>query len=211
MKKDASSEEKLLNLIRKKNPADKKEDKSKAPKANPAAWVAQSSSLALSGFRKNFMRGLLLVCMGLTCYIASRVIFKSAENDILPAPAQEATDTPVSSDNSLLQAKPFSVYAQTLSERDIFASPFQKPLVDTPAAASSEPAPAPTPTFDLSQNYKLVGIILDNDPQAVIEDIRNQRTLFLSKGDQLEGGVLDEISDGRVVFLFNNQRIEMAP
>lgn len=210
MKKEISSEEKLLNLIRKKNPADKK-DQAKTPPLNPAAWMPPAGDPW--GFLKTMTLMFMTICLGLTVYIVSQIVLvKPAADDLagLEQARPEIEDETSGPEEILPQPKLFTDYAQTFSQRDLFMSALQRAQAGTVTAPAPDAPPAP-PVLDLAQNFKLVGIILDNDPKAVVEDVRNQRTLFLSHGDQLEGAVLKEIRDGKVIFMLNDQRLELVP
>jgi hypothetical protein len=210
MKKDISSEEKLLNLIRKKNPADKKEKAVKPPK-NAPAWIP-STAKGFPDFTTTTFRFLLVICLGLVFYIGSHIfLFKPAGDNFLSLEAAKVEDEKESA--SALETapplKPFSEYAQAFNERDLFLSALQR--AQTQAIAAPPEAAVAPPGFDLSQNFRLVGIIVDNDPRAVVEDVRNQRTLFLSYGDNIEGAILKEIRDGKVIFTLNDRQIELVP
>ena len=205
MKKEVSSEEKLLNLIRKKNPADKKESVPKETKAD--LDVSLPSVRELPDFRKLFVQIFLVFCLACTIYIGSNYFLLKEPPEVAVVPSSDDREDIVAADEVLPEPKPFTEYAEIIGKRDIFTSPFQRMPQESSNASEVPPAPA----FDLSQNFKVVGIILDKDPKAVIEDVRNRRTLFLSYGDKLEGGTLEEIRDGKVIFLFNGQRVELMP
>ena len=63
---------------------------------------------------------------------------------------------------------------------------------------------------DWVKDLKLVGILLDGEPKAVIEDLKKNETLFLSPGQSLGNAVLQEIQEGKVVFVYQGQRVELA-
>jgi len=205
MKKEVSSEEKLLNLIRKKNPGQKKE-----PKAKAEGSTSSSSGESFTNPSGLLMKGLAVLSLALLVYIAGNRFFVKQPPQIALLPESQEETSAEDIGKILAEPKPFDVYAQTLNQRDIFASPFQRAVVESQPGALIEPAPA-SAAFDLSQNYKVVGIMVDKDPKVVVEDVRNQRTLFLSSGDELEGGKLQEIRDGKAIFLFNGQQVELAP
>jgi hypothetical protein len=53
---------------------------------------------------------------------------------------------------------------------------------------------------DVMRDLNLVGIIDDGGIKAVLEDKKTQKTLFLSKGDSIEGLTVYEIRENEVVF-----------
>ena len=208
MKKEVSSEEKLLNLIRKKNPGQKKEPKPKAIQAE--ASTPSPSRERFTDPSGLLMKGLAVLSLALLVYIGGNRFFVKQPPQIAMLPESQEEKVAQDGEQILTEPKPFDVYAETLNRRDIFASPFQRAVVESQPGALIEAAPA-SAAFDLSQNYKVVGIMVDKDPKVVVEDIRNQRTLFLSSGDELEGGKLQEIRDGKAIFLFNGQQVELMP
>ena len=205
MKKEASSEEKLLNLIRKRSPLDKRENKLKEMKTSAmVAWPSVGVDVPQVSTRI-----LLLICLICVIYIGSSFVLKEPVNlDTLAQSEQPKKEGEAIVEEAAQVPKSFDLYSETLSKRDIFASPFQRAMTDSPASTAPD---APVQTFDLAQNFKIVGIVLDKDPKVIIEDVRNQRTLFLSAGDKLEGGTLEEIHEGKAIFNFNEQRIELVP
>ena len=209
MKKDITSEEKLLNLIRKKNPEGNKE-KTKTVEGKSLRWMPSVSGDS-PDFSRTSIRVLLVFCLGLVFYIASHIfLFKPSGDDLVTLEAKDNADDGTAAEEVLPSPQPFSDYAKTIDERDIFMSALQR--AQSQAAVTAQPETVTVqPVLDFSQNFKLVGIILDSDPKAVVEDLKNQRTLFLSYGDQLEGAVLKEIRDGKVIFTINDQSIELVP
>lgn len=96
----------------------------------------------------------------------------------------------------------FSEYENIFRRRNIFEA----------GSARSPLASEDSPTgFDLSGRYRLVGLIVDQHPQIIVEDQTTNETTFLKPGDSLEGAVLEEIQDGRALFVYNGQRMELKP
>ena len=103
----------------------------------------------------------------------------------------------------LFNPKPFVLYAQRIQGRDIF-----KPLRETlkPDRKALEKAlPA------LHKRVKLIGILLDQDSKAIVLDLKENQTHFLSKGESIGMAFLEDIQEDKVIFMYNNQRVEMAP
>lgn len=98
----------------------------------------------------------------------------------------------------------FNEYTQSIAFKDIFKSVYVRDQkVEEDQQSKSAPA------VDLIKDYRLVGILLSQKPQVVIEDLKNKETLFLNKGDRISGAVLDKVEEGKVIFIYNNQSIEM--
>src|SRR5690348_16745828 len=108
MKKDSTSEEKLLNLIRKKNPADKK-DKTRTPSTNPAGRMPVAMG-DLSDIPKTLSRGLMVLCLGLTFYIVMHVFLaKPPDDNLLSIDRTEASPEEASGAAEVLpEPRPFS-------------------------------------------------------------------------------------------------------
>src|SRR3989442_915127 len=119
MKKDASSEEKLLNLIRKKNPADKKENKSVEFKPDISASL-RSSVQGFSNWPQSFFRILFIFCLVCLLYIGSNMFFFKESRDVtILSQVDNNTEKIMPEDQALLTPKPFSEYAQAMNQRDI--------------------------------------------------------------------------------------------
>ena len=63
---------------------------------------------------------------------------------------------------------------------------------------------------DMVSEFRLVGIIPGDEPQAIIEDKKSGQTLFLKKGERLAEVVIKEISEGRVVLGYNEETITLS-
>ena len=169
--------------------------------------------MAKKNFAVNLLRKttrlLVFVALGLLAFIGIR--FFSAPDASVPL--AEIKVTPADEENFRLASeadpKPFAEYAAVFEARDIFESPFEKEAI-TPV---EEPRPVETvaPVKDLTNDFLLVGIVIDDDPRAIIEDIQNQETLFLSVGEHLGEAVIKEIHEGRVVLDYQGNEIELFP
>ncbi len=102
----------------------------------------------------------------------------------------------------------FEEYAAVIRGRDLFAAPDKKHDDVSPAGSPG----AWQEDFALfSGGYELRGVVIDGDPVAIIEDIRRNQTLFLSRNEKLGEAVVKEILDQKVVFEFRGQDVEMVP
>jgi len=71
--------------------------------------------------------------------------------------------------------------------------------------------PPKADTQELLGDFKLVGIILDSEPQAILENRKKKETVFLSVGESIGKSVVEEIHKGSVIFLDGEKRIELVP
>ena len=64
--------------------------------------------------------------------------------------------------------------------------------------------------MDLSKTLRLVGIVLDAQPKAIIERIAQKETVFLSKGETVEGAVLEDILEDKVILSYQDEKVELT-
>lgn len=69
-----------------------------------------------------------------------------------------------------------------------------------PVTAAVTEAVAAINLEEKKNSLKLLGLVLDENPQAIIQDLRSQKTVFLHKGEMLEQSVVKEIQNSKVVF-----------
>lgn len=118
------------------------------------------------------------------------------------APASAADIAPVEPLTGQISGGDFSEYENIFRRRSIFETG------STLSPLTSDGSPA---GFDLSGRYRLVGLIVDDHPQIIVEDQTTNETRFLKPGDSLDGAVLEDIQDGRALFVYNGQRVELKP
>ncbi len=97
--------------------------------------------------------------------------------------------------------EPFGIYAEGIQKRDLFQ--LIEDGSDTNTAALRKALPA------LQKRIKLLGILMDGDSKAIVEDIKEQKVHFLSKGERVGAVLLEDIQKDKAIFLYNNERIEM--
>lgn len=199
-----SPEEKLLGLIRKKDqavgkiPAGKKQN---APGQKDSAQ-GQGSGKGSGILFKMADRLLLVVIFVLLGFVAYEFLFITDDRlKSFKEPAGKSEDI-VAQVVEPVKPKPYSYYSEQIEKRDIFQSPLYKKT-----AGSTK---APETGSELTKNLRLVGIVLDNDSQAIIEDIDAQRTFFLHKGDRIREAIIEDIQESKVILTFADQRIELA-
>ncbi len=100
------------------------------------------------------------------------------------------------------EPKPFDYYAQQLSKKNIFVLPAPLVVKERPNEVITHPKPDP---MLFMKNLNLVGIVVDEKPLAVIEDLETKETLFLYSGDHLRDAVVEKITTNKVIF--NNQGV----
>jgi len=114
---------------------------------------------------------------------------------------------------SLVGALAQAAELQDLSRRNIFA-PLIAPAPKPPKIQIVKPVlPPPSPRIPLSQrlsNLKLVGF-MDTDPrQAIIEDQRSQKTIYVSAGQPINDVKVENITNDSVIFTADDEHFNLS-
>jgi len=196
------SEEKLLKLIRKKE----KENKDYAGKAEEPTKTSLSETRSVSGgISKRISlinRVLIVVSLGLLGYVFMKWFFVEDKHvKDIKFEKNVSAEEPFAILKQKSDIKPFSHYAEKFKDRDIF---------DTSFKGNKTPAENLIPVvMDPTRRLKLVGIILDSHPQAIIENVQTKQTFFLSEGDSFEDITVKEIKESKVVLVYQGQSYDM--
>ncbi len=106
---------------------------------------------------------------------------------------------------ALVEPKPYRYYARQFEKKDIFKL--------SPIVPAQEKGPETTKSLpderEFMENLKLTGIVLDNNPEAIIENLKTKETLFLHKGDRVHGAVVEDIRDGKVILRYHNKMLKL--
>ncbi|MDD5584488.1 MAG: type II secretion system protein N [Candidatus Omnitrophica bacterium] len=97
------------------------------------------------------------------------------------------------------EVKPYEFYAQAIMNRPLFGA-------ETGNAPESAASIAET---DLLKDITLVGIISGENPQAIIEDTKNQKTYYLNKGQSIGQVQVEDITQGKIIVKYNGQKYEL--
>ena len=103
------------------------------------------------------------------------------------------------------EAKPFETYQTLLNERDLFAK-FQDKLAPVEPQVVVEQA---QPQVNILSTLQLIGVWVDEIPQAVLLDTQSQESFFLIKGDKYKDATVEDIQEGKVTFNYQNQKIDI--
>lgn len=226
MKKDISPEEKLLNVIRAK-----KDDavKLSAEKHDPYFMKFENakSSANITGLsEKNFSNtekkwfnkigelkylniGLFVFLVVLGGYLLFE-IFNPSEPpqlaevaEILPKEEKPVKDL---KEGDKTPEKNVSYYTEGVSGKELFRSG----AMDSGESTVSRGADEEKVIADTIANLSLLGIIKGDSPQAIIEDKKNQRSYFLSKGESLGEIKIIEIFENKVVIGLKGKEYELV-
>jgi hypothetical protein len=102
--------------------------------------------------------------------------------------------------------KSLTYYLEKPRERDIFRMGRKLPL-ETANAVDKGPS---VRILEATKDYRLVGISWSNDPDVMIEDTANQRTLFLKRGQVFGNNVkINAVYKDRVILGFEGEEVEL--
>lgn len=151
------------------------------------------------------VNGLLIVVMaGLLTYIGMLFGIPEREAEIAMAVAEDGYALTRSEVQTVSARRPFSEYEENIKQRNLFLD--QQDSVNTEYTAAMEKAlPA------LHTRIKLIGILMDKNSTAIVEDLKERQTHFLSKGERIGEVQLEDIQEDKVIFLYDNERVEMTP
>jgi len=117
--------------------------------------------------------------------------------------AQTSQNVPVTAEQIPdIGVKPLNIYLDGIAQRDLFTDKESQPPADNTMLPVAIPA--------LEQKIKLIGILVDADSKAIVEDLQEKQTHFLSRGDSIGQVLLEEIREDKAIFMYNKTRYEMS-
>lgn len=97
------------------------------------------------------------------------------------------------------EIKPYEFYLAGIRDRQIFSSPTAQETAGTVSGVN----------VDLMKDISLVGIISGENPQAVIEDKKTQKTYYVTKGQFIGEFAVEDIREGKIILNYKGQRYEL--
>jgi hypothetical protein len=212
MQKDINPEERLLRLIRNKN-----KEGSGSTSAVSQTSLSDKSKYISKLFQKQILQRLakdffqnIFSLKKLKLFLISLIIiflgygvfelffFREGSVEHLKS-AGKIDLKPEIKEVPLPQPSSFDYYANKMNKRDIFTPSFvQEQSVQSPYQAQIA-------------NLRLTGIVVDKQPQAIIEDTKLKKTYFLYKGDYIADMRVEEISESKVILSYSGERFELVP
>jgi type II secretory pathway component PulC len=205
MSESMTPEEKLLKLIRGQKSPEKKTENTPLPAVDEAAET--QNQLKANGY--NFIHRLfynisakriVYFTLALSCIfliIAFISPYFSSTQIQLPKTRENiANGTP---DSAGHEKKPLEYYLKGVENQNIFGASGLTQQNQNPAAAAT----------DLAKDITLVGIISGDQPQAVIEDKKNQKTYHLNKGQSFGEFRVEDIQEGKIILENNGKKYEL--
>ena len=180
MHEHSTPEEKLLKLIRKV--------RSGVPSGEKKKSVFEGTSADKENHLFKLLEKTLAAVIAVLALYIGYVFFFTGQD---PRAIVKETEKSLKAEDFekivVAEPKPSSYYTMPVQQRNIFGNSSSIPVVD----AASVP--------ELTRNLKLVGIILDNTPEAIIEDTEGKQTFFLKKGESFKGAMIEEIQEKKVM------------
>ncbi|MDD2752232.1 MAG: type II secretion system protein N [Candidatus Omnitrophica bacterium] len=203
MKDNISPEEKLLRLIKgdKNKPVEKKDIP--APKVSVTTQrfkidLQAKDLIALFSGKIKFV----LIAVSLVYLIASFVYpLVSSKNINLPVISAKA----VKEEQTVgikKESKPFEYYLKDVVGRQIFGDLSEGQEGPGAAAVAAE--------ADSIKDINLLGVVLGDNPQAIIEDKKSQKTIYVNRGQFIGQFQVEEIKEGKVILNYKGQRYELG-
>ncbi|MDP2939552.1 MAG: hypothetical protein Q8O13_05715 [Candidatus Omnitrophota bacterium] len=211
MEGQSTPEERLLKLIRNKN-KEVKATTIKPTQSSGEGVVVPVSKIVNLRYRlaqkvltlKNIHVILFLVIGFLLSSIIFQFFFSQEERQGKSTQPAESNLAALKKDSGLSEPVPLDYYSKQIAKRDIFKSPLEK---EQPSDQTSVNATLQ----ELIANLRLTGIILDKQPQAIIEDTKTKKTYFLNKGDYIGDIKVEEIQESKVILIYQEEKIELVP
>jgi type II secretory pathway component PulC len=201
MKDNLYPEERLLRLIKKGQNKEIPEEKP-AVVPGPKAKMRFLPALAIGKYRKfiNTPKIILTAFILVSIYLAFAIIYSFTDPKINNSPKintyekdAEQTKEPKQ------QTPPIEYYKANISGRQIFGT----------SNLDSSGVPAVAAETDSIKDINLVGIIQGDNPQAVIEDKKTNRTSYVSKGQCIGEFKVEDIQQGKIIINYRGQKLEL--
>lgn len=199
--KALTAEEKLLRVIKKSPKQDSKVDISP---------TTRKSSLSSKGGSRDplslLQKVLFIVFLAMISFIGYRYLTEPMDSVVEDDSIKTPSPKDAKAVSTIESPKPFEDYEQQLKDRNLFLFPWEKPV----SKEKTEDATA-VPIVSLSSQMQIKGILLDQDPKVVLQDLIKDETVILSIGESLNGAAVKEIHEDKVIFTYNNQTVELLP
>lgn len=218
MKDNISPEEKLLKLIRdkKKEPQQERKTPEGQPEVKPVSPSAIMSmatasrigkpKLNLGVLFKNYLpfvkpRWILGFIFTISClYLLFSFIYPFVFLKKISLPQVAAQKESGAPESIKSEQKPYEFYLEGIKDKQIFA---------TPAALQAANRPQSGVNVDLGKDISLVGIIAGDNPQAVVEDKKTQKSYYLGIGQFIGEYQVVDIQEGKVIVNYRGQNFEL--
>ncbi|MCM8781664.1 MAG: hypothetical protein NC828_01200 [Candidatus Omnitrophica bacterium] len=147
---------------------------------------------------------LVFLLLGLLIYFIP-LFFKRPESAIknLEAKIKFQMESPNQIEKESI-SQPFSYFAEQVGSKTIFAPAVTEEI--TPKI-SVEEGPK---LEDVKAQLNLLGVISGDNPQAIIEDKKTQKTYFLNRGSMFDDVVVKDILENKVILIYKEEEFELV-
>lgn len=202
MADEFSPEEKLLKLIR----GERKQKEKQIPD-NPALPV---DLVEVKKEKPDYFRfiniGLIIILVVCLAFFLLDFLNSKANNPItkLDSEVMGKRQPETISRETTPEEKlpPVPAYPDAIGTRELF-----KPQASRSRGADNKVSDS---AYDKLKDFTLKGIIAGNNPQAIIEDLKNEKTYFLFKGQRMNQIKVEDIKEDRVILDINGEVLELA-
>ncbi|MCX5668065.1 MAG: hypothetical protein NTY34_07155, partial [Candidatus Omnitrophica bacterium] len=138
-------------------------------------------------------------------YLILDIIFVSPSRKSAALLAKTSASRPLvdrSEKRMPIETKGYSYYSNRISARNIFAG---GSYIQTDSQTTRT-----DPSAELSAgNLGLVGIVPGDNPQAIVEDKKNQKTYYLLKGQSINEITVEDIDKDKVVLEYRDKKMTL--
>ena len=222
MHKDISPEEKLLSIIKgKQNIPEGAAPRTEIKDTEPAPRVPWNkiddyiSAVLKNDFLKNsildaralkvFNKYTVIIAALIAGYLILDIILVSPSRKAATLIAKAAVSGPLAGPAEKIipiETKSYSYYSNRISARNIFGG---GSYLQTDSQTTGM-----DPSAELSGgNLGLVGIIPGGNPQAIVEDKKNQKTYYLLKGQSINGITVEDIDKDKVMLEYRDKKMTL--
>ena len=203
MKDNHSPEESLLKLIRQEKKSIGNSGAQKVPDVKVALkpGIKNESYSRMSKFLtlRHLQRGMLVAAAASVIYLIASFVYPWVGLKEIRLPVLPQEERRDSAAQIISEPKPFDFYQKELKQKQIFKTRY-----------TQEEKSAAIPTdIELTKEINLVGIISSDNPQAIIEDRRTQKTYYVARGQFIGDYKVEDIQEGKIILEFQGKRYEL--
>ena len=203
MRDNISPEEKLLKLIRGSKTKQAAPDaEPNMPSADPApAGKKYTYHSGPARSRRFNIYNLASAAFIISCVYLAASFFYPWPGAREIKPVEVAKEKGMEMKPGMVEAKPYEYYLEGIKGKQIFGS--------SSGAEPEKPQAQTAIDADMIKDINLVGIIAGENPQAIIEDKKTQKTYYVSKGQNVGAFQVEEIQEGKVTLNYMSKKFDL--
>jgi type II secretory pathway component PulC len=148
-----------------------------------------------------FLAGLFVI---LFIYVITDIVFSMSNLKEELEDALRIEKKPTASYiEEVVSLKSLDYYLNKVKKRDIFN------IIRKEVVKVKKEKKAIEEAVERTKHLKLVGIAWSQDPDAMIEDTRVKKTLFVKEGDRINEIIVEEIQKDKVILNYKGERVEL--